>query len=85
MEALTTREQKSHDRREEAIAPKAERTSPVETHTPQPERTQPRPSRGALHHNLRGALWTSHEERSTSSANTAKLHTTRREELAHHR
>lgn len=84
MEALTTREQKSHDRREEAIAPKAERTSQLETLTPQPERAQSRPSRGALLCNLRGTCWTSHTERSPFSAKTDEPHTTRRKELAHH-
>ena len=67
------------NRSEEPIAPKAERTSQVETIIPQPERTQPRPSRGALLHNLRGACWTSHTERSPSSAKTDELHTTTRE------
>ena len=72
------------NRGEEPIAPKPKRTSPLETNTPQPERTQPCHSRGALHHNLRGAGWTSHSERSPSSANIDKPHMTRREELAHH-
>jgi len=72
------------NRSEEPIAPKAQRTSPMETSTRQLERTQPGPSRRDLHHNLRGARWNSHTERSPSSAITDKSHTTRREELAHH-
>ena len=56
----------------------------METGTPQPERTQPRPLRGALHHNLRGAHWTPQAERIPFYANTDEPHTTRREELAHY-
>ena len=69
---------------EESIEPKVERTSPIETFTPQLERTQPHPSRGALHHNLIGDHWTSHGERDPSFANTDEPHITRREELTHH-
>ena len=43
------------NRSEEPTVPKAGRTSPVETGTSQLERTQARPSRGAIKHNLRGA------------------------------
>ena len=72
------------NRSEEPIVPKAERTFPHGDTPTQPQRTQPQPSRGALLHNLREACWTSHTERSPSSAKTDEAHTTRREEMAHH-
>jgi hypothetical protein len=72
------------NRSEKPIVLKAERTSQVETVTPQPERMQPRPSKEALLLNLRGTFWTSHTYRSPSSTKTEEPHATRREELAYH-
>ena len=68
---------------EEPLAPKVDKTSPVEPPTPQPERTHPRNSTGGLHHNSRGAHWTSHIERGHSAANKDEPTTTIREKLAH--